>query len=585
MGQEHSRSRASLLRPHILKKLLTVRFPCVIYIQSNHKTVAVEVDQTYTCSWLLTQVREVLRSDICAIRTQKGLETLDYWLLQATRPIPPLNEPLLAVWSEQVIGPVSPSHFLPIKLIGRGGFSQVFLCTFHAGRKKNTGNLYAVKVMQKAHLRKEGKFKQAHAEIALLSTLSHPFLVRLHWAFQNSQALYLVMNFCPGGELFFHLHNLGRLAEDLAKFYFAEVLLALEYLHANNVIYRDLKPENVLLDIDGHARITDFGLGKMGIGPKDRTNTFCGSPEYMSPEMLRGEGHGRPVDFYCLGALLYEMLTGLPPFFSADRQTMFTRILHDPLPFPSYLSPTVCELIQSLMAKDSLTRLGSKGGVSEVKAAQWLAGVPWDKLLRKQCQPPLVPAIYSSCFSKEYTAVQVDFSQFSSDTAIYTDDEFTGFEYSEEDESTVVDSPGCKAYNIPITAAPVANMSELTASKPNRLITSQQGSFRSLAPTPVVSRPTSRANSSELSKERVKLIDMRSVQYRPVLHKPAFLDFTIPITPPNTDVTGKANAKGPLFAPHQLRKIRALRASNSLQEPVPAHKVPIFQVSSLSKPR
>ena len=518
---------------------------------------------------------------MCALRTQGGMEALDYWLLQATRPIPALTEPLLAVYSESVVGPVSHSHFLPIKLIGRGGFSQVLLCTLHLGRKKDTGNLYAMKIMQKAKLRKEGKVKQAHAELALLSNLSHPFMVRLHWAFQSSQRLYLVMDFCPGGELFFHLHNLGRLAEDLARFYFAEVLLALEYLHANSVIYRDLKPENVLLDIDGHVRIADFGLGKMGIGPKNRTNTFCGSPEYMSPEMLRSEGHGQPVDFYCLGALLYEMLTGLPPFFSSDRQTMFTRILQDPLPLPSYLSPAVCELLEGLMAKDAFTRLGSKGGVNEVKAVQWLAGVPWDRLLRKQCKPPLVPAIHCSCFSKEYVSAPVDHSQFTGETAAW--DEFAGFEYAEEDESTVVDTPGCKARNIP-------NMSKAskvpTCLKTSQASASPQCSTRSLVPSPAVSRPTSRVTSRTQSQEQILLIDLRSAQFRPVLPRPALLDPGLPATPPSTDITGKARAKGPTFAPGQMRKIRALRlASNSLQEPVPAHKVPVFRVASLTKPQ
>lgn len=585
MGQEHSHSRASLLRPHTLNKLLTVRFPCSITVLSGGRVLTVEVaKQTYTCSWLLTQVGAMWGPEVCALRTQQGLETLDYWLLQATRPIPPLTEPLLAVHSEPIAGPISPIHFLPIKLIGKGGFSQVLLCTFHLGRKKNTGNLYAVKVMQKAKLRKEGKMKQAQAELALLSSLSHPFMVRLHWAFQSSQRLYLVMDFCPGGELFYHLHNLGRLSEDLARFYFAEVLLVVEYLHANNVIYRDLKPENVLLDIDGHVKIADFGLGKMDIGPKDRTNTFCGSPEYMSPEMLRGEDHGQSVDFYCLGALLYEMLTGLPPFFSSDRQIMFTRILQDPLTLPNYLSPSVCELLEGLMTKDAFTRLGSKGGINEVKAAQWLVGVPWDKLLRKQCQPPLVPAIHCSCISKEYASSPVDYSHFSADTTALENDEFDGFEYAEEDDSTVVNTPSCRTRNIPIP-----NMSKASqvpkCLKSSQASASLQASSRSLVPSPAVSRPTSRVSFREQSQEKVLLIDLRSAQFRPVLPKPALLNPSLPATPPSTVITGKASAKGPVFATDQMRKIRALRlASNSLQEPVPAHKVPVFRVSSLAKP-
>ena len=135
------------------------------------------------------------------------------------------------------------------------------------------------------------------------------------------------MDFCPGGELFFHLHNLGRLTEDQAKFYFCEILLAIEFLHSLNIVYRDLKPENVLLDIDGHVRITDFGLSKEGIDKNGRSYSFCGSPEYMSPEMLKALGHGREVDFYSIGALLFEMLTGLPPFYDSNRSKMYLKIL------------------------------------------------------------------------------------------------------------------------------------------------------------------------------------------------------------------------------------------------------------------
>ena len=176
------------------------------------------------------------------------------------------------------------------------------------------------------------------------------------------------MDFCPGGELFFHLHNLGRLTEDQTKFYFCEILLAIEFLHSLNIVYRDLKPENVLLDIDGHVRITDFGLSKEGIDKNGRSYSFCGSPEYMSPEMLKALGHGREVDFYSIGALLFEMLTGLPPFYDSNRSKMYLKILNEDLDLPPYLSRNVKNLLLGLLEKDPTARLGFQHGIEEIKS-------------------------------------------------------------------------------------------------------------------------------------------------------------------------------------------------------------------------
>ena len=584
MGQEQSHPRASLVRVQTLKKLLTAQFPCKVTVLTDNKPITITVPRpAYTCSWLLTQVCAVQGRDICALRTKQGLETLDYWLLQPTRPIPPLSEPLLSVRSELTSGPISSSHFLPIKLLGKGGFSTVLLCTSYPGRKKSSGNLYAIKVMQKSSLRHEGKTKQVHTELSLAARLSHPFLVRLHWAFHSAHSLYLVMDFCPGGELFFHLHRMGRFTEEVARFYFAEVLLALEYLHGNRVVYRDLKPENVLLDIDGHVRLADFGLGKEDLGPTDVTHTFCGSPEYMSPEILKGEGHGQPVDFYCLGALLYEMLTGLPPFFSPDRQVMFKRILNEALQFPPYLSPAVKDLIQALMCKTASMRLGSRGGTKEVKTMPWLSSVNWDKVLRKQWQPPLVPAIQSSCFSKEYLNSQLNLSQFYEANS-RENDEFAGFDYVEEDESTVVDTPGCKAHDIPLTAA-----RNSTAKLSWQEVVGSEHSYHcsnrsSLAPSPDLSRAPSRAASQQIPADRVRLIDMRNAKFRPVLPKPPPITTSLlPPDSPSSESTVRVNTKGPKFIPSQRLKIKAVRlVTDSLREPAPVHRVPVF--SALARP-
>lgn len=165
----------------------------------------------------------------------------------------------------------------------------------------------------------------------MLAELNHPFLIKLHWAFHNSRELFFVMDICTGGEMFYHLLEHRRFSEKVAKFYMCEILLGFQYLHERDIVYRDIKPENILIDMDGHIRIADFGLAKV-IRKNQRSFSFCGSPEYLCPEMLiPGESHDRRLDIYCLGVLLFEMLTGLPPFYDEDHPTMFNKILNEDL--------------------------------------------------------------------------------------------------------------------------------------------------------------------------------------------------------------------------------------------------------------
>jgi serum/glucocorticoid-regulated kinase 2 len=190
------------------------------------------------------------------------------------------------------------------------------------------------------------------------------------------------MDVCTGGELFFHLSRLKKLPEQTAKFYFAEILLGLEHLHSLNIVYRDVKPENILLDIDGHIRIADFGLSKI-IPPRQRSFSFCGSPEYMSPEMLACVGHDSRLDIYCLGALLYEMLTGLPPFYSRDTHQMYEAILTEEVSLPPETPNrlVIGDLIGKMMMKDPAMRYQT---LSETKRHPWLSDVDWNGLIHKQ---------------------------------------------------------------------------------------------------------------------------------------------------------------------------------------------------------
>jgi len=227
-----------------------------------------------------------------------------------------------------------------IKLLGRGSFGEVYLV-----RHKETNKIYAMKVVYKVRVVKSNLMKYILTEKNVLARTNHPFIVRLLSSFQTKERLFLIMEYCPGGDLSQHLLKEKRFSEDRARIYLAEVLLAIEDLHRRNIIYRDLKPDNVILDKDGHAMLTDFGLSKEGIiGPKT-AKSFCGSIAYLAPEVLTQNGHGKSVDWYLLGVFLYEMLTGKPPYFSQNRDELFRNIIKAHLKFPPYLSITAKSLI------------------------------------------------------------------------------------------------------------------------------------------------------------------------------------------------------------------------------------------------
>jgi serine/threonine protein kinase len=184
-------------------------------------------------------------------------------------------------------GAISMHDFEIRRAIGVGGFSTVIEV-----RKKSSGKLYAMKIIKKEMIEKKDKVRQIMMERRILEKVKSPFIIDLHWAFKSADYLHMVLDFCPGGELFFHLTRFGKFSERIAQFYFCEVLLALEVLHDRGIVYRDLKPENILLDIDGHVILTDFGLSKDNFHKDSLAYSFCGSPEYMSPEMLNESGHG-----------------------------------------------------------------------------------------------------------------------------------------------------------------------------------------------------------------------------------------------------------------------------------------------------
>lgn len=240
---------------------------------------------------IINQQVKLKKKFIVTLKTCDMRESLDYWLTQYNRPIGVLknDEFLTAHFAKlnftqnpQNDKKVSRHDFEQLKVIGRGAFSRVILV-----RKKDTGRLYAMKIMKKEKLLREQKIKPILNERLIMQKLNHPFVIRLYWSFQSKEELFFVMDICTGGEMFFHLGKVQKFTESQAKFYFTELLEGLEYIHSLDIVYRDIKPENILMDIDGHIKIADFGLSKF-LQKNQRSYSFCGSPEYMCPEILTG---------------------------------------------------------------------------------------------------------------------------------------------------------------------------------------------------------------------------------------------------------------------------------------------------------
>ncbi|CAD8076208.1 unnamed protein product [Paramecium sonneborni] len=274
------------------------------------------------------------------------------------------------------------------KVLGRGSFGKVMLVTH-----RSTNKLFAMKILRKEMIEKRNQRLHMQNERTILENVKNPFIVQLHYAFQTKTKLYLIMDFLIGGELFFHLRRAFRFQEERAKFYTAELVLALEYLHQEDIIYRDLKPENILLDLEGHLKITDFGLSKINVKDNEKTNTFCGTPEYLAPEILLGSGHNKSVDWWSLGALLYEMLAGAPPFYSKDKTQMFKNRLEKPIEMKDWFSNPARSILNELLQNDPTKRLGANGS-QEIKNHEFFREIDWDRLYNKQIQPPFKPKVF-----------------------------------------------------------------------------------------------------------------------------------------------------------------------------------------------
>ncbi|OAA58304.1 serine/threonine-protein kinase [Cordyceps fumosorosea ARSEF 2679] len=302
---------------------------------------------------------------------------------------------------ETRVGKLTIDDFELLKVIGKGSFGKVMQV-----RKKDTNRIYALKTIRKAHIISRSEVAHTLAERSVLAQINNPFIVPLKFSFQSPEKLYFVLAFVNGGELFFHLQKDGRFDVNRARFYTAELLCALECLHGFSVIYRDLKPENILLDYQGHIALCDFGLCKLDMKDEDRTNTFCGTPEYLAPELLLAHGYNKTVDWWTLGVLLYEMLTGLPPYYDENTNEMYRKILSEPLHFPDIVPPAAKDLLTKLLNRDPRQRLGANGS-AEIKAHPFFHAIDWRKLLQRKYEPTFKPSVADALdtgnFDRDFT--------------------------------------------------------------------------------------------------------------------------------------------------------------------------------------
>lgn len=298
-------------------------------------------------------------------------------------------------------------NFEFLKVLGKGTFGKVILC-----REKSSNHFYAIKILRKDVIIKRDEVAHTLTENRVLQRVDHPFLTYLKYSFQTNDRLCFVMEYVNGGELFFHLNAERIFPEERAKFYGAEICCALGYLHERNVIYRDLKLENLLLDADGHIKIADFGLCKEDISFGSTTRTFCGTPEYLAPEVLEENDYGRGVDWWGYGVCLYEMMVGRLPFYDRDHDKLFQLIVCEDVRFPRTITQEARDMLRGLLHKDPNRRLG--GGPRDVKEVQehpFYITINWKLLEEKKLTPPFKPQVTSETdtryFDSEFTGESV----------------------------------------------------------------------------------------------------------------------------------------------------------------------------------
>ncbi|KAI7901055.1 kinase-like domain-containing protein [Cokeromyces recurvatus] len=325
-----------------------------------------------------------------------------------------------------------------MKILGKGCMGKVLLV-----RSKRDNRLYALKSIKKKWILQQKELVHTRTERDILVRLrNQPFLINLNYLFQSSSELFLVLDYCAGGDIATQLSLLSRFSEEKTRFYAAEIVQGLKILHQNNIVYRDLKPENVLIGLDGHIILTDFGLSKIFtendiINNEENvpyTQTFCGTAEYLAPEILLGEPYTFAVDFWSLGTLIYEMLAGITPFWAETHMDMYKRVLEDPLQFPPHrFDKTIKNFLAGLLEKEAHERLGW-GGIQTIEEHPYFKSIDWKQVEERQLKPPSIPTIKSetdiSNFDDLFTSMPVCISQLSAiEEDDFEEDPFKGFSF------------------------------------------------------------------------------------------------------------------------------------------------------------
>ncbi|CEO94837.1 unnamed protein product (mitochondrion) [Plasmodiophora brassicae] len=274
--------------------------------------------------------------------------------------------------------------------LGTGTFGRVRLATIAIDGKPK---YMALKMLKKTEIIRLKQVEHIKDEKRILSAICHPFIVNFFGSFQDEKRLYMIMEYVIGGELFSQLRRARRFTNDASRFYAVEIVLALEFCHERNIVYRDLKPENILIDKEGHVKITDFGFAKF---VEDRTWTLCGTPEYLAPEIIQSKGHGKAVDWWALGVLIFEMCAGYPPFYDENPFGIYQKILDGTIDFPKHFDPNAKDLVRRLLTADRTKRYGClKNGVDDIKEHRWFKGIDWDAALQRKLTPPFIPTAMS----------------------------------------------------------------------------------------------------------------------------------------------------------------------------------------------
>ncbi|OMJ91581.1 hypothetical protein SteCoe_5839 [Stentor coeruleus] len=292
------------------------------------------------------------------------------------------------------------SSFEALDELGNGSFGTVLKVkkkTETEAGCEEPETFYAMKILSILSLQKKKQLKYAISEIKIMKRLNHPFILKLHYAFQDPKNVYMILEYCPNGDLLNLIQKKGRLDEQTSRFYISEIILALEYLHAKDIIYRDLKPSNILLDKEGHIKMADFGLAKENVNEMNPARTVAGSPAYLPPETLSESGTSKPADIYGLGALLYEMLTGYPPYYSKNIDMLFESIKNANLEFPSYVSASAKYFISAVMNRVPEKR----PSLNALKHYLFFRKLDWDALLNKKIKPPKLVKAYTAYIQED----------------------------------------------------------------------------------------------------------------------------------------------------------------------------------------